>query len=60
MRDGGQKTMVKSNTSADISMNGKKLEEVTILGATLSKDGTSTAEVQMRISVSPARIYSKC
>ncbi|KAH3707152.1 hypothetical protein DPMN_066549 [Dreissena polymorpha] len=36
------------NTSTDITMNGKKLEEVTsskCLDATLSKDGTRTAEV---------------
>ncbi|KAH3727088.1 hypothetical protein DPMN_053015 [Dreissena polymorpha] len=37
-----------NNTNANIAMNGKKLEEVTTfkyLGATLSKDGTRTAEV---------------
>ena len=36
-----------TNNSADISMNGRKLEEVTsvkYLGATLCKDGTSSAE----------------
>jgi exonuclease III len=49
------KTMVNStnDTSADITMNGEKLEEVSkfkYLGATLSKDGTSTAEVRIRIA----------
>ena len=44
-----------NNISADISVNGQKLEEVTsfkYLGAALSKDGTCSAEV--RISA-PAR-----
>jgi hypothetical protein len=49
------KVMVNSSndTKADITMNGEKLEEVTnfkYLGATLSKDGTSTAEVHIRIA----------
>ncbi|KAH3847677.1 hypothetical protein DPMN_090008 [Dreissena polymorpha] len=37
-----------TNTSADITMNNEKLEEVTcfkILGLTLSKDGTRSTEV---------------
>ena len=37
-----------NNISADISMNGQKLEEVTsfkYLGATLCKDGTCSAEL---------------
>ena len=39
--------------SADISMNGQKLEEVTsfkYLGATLCKDGACSAEVRIRIA----------
>ena len=47
------KIMTKSmNISADISMNGQKLEEVTsfkYLGATLCKDGTCSAEVRNRV-----------
>ena len=42
-----------NNTSADISMKSQKLEEVTgfkYLGATLCKDGTSSAEVCIRIA----------
>ena len=42
-----------NNTSAGISMNGQKLEEVTAfkyLGATLCKDGTCTTEVCSRIA----------
>ena len=42
-----------NNISADISMNGQKLEEVTsfqYLGATLYKDGTCSAEVRIRIA----------
>ena len=42
-----------NNVSADISMNGQKLEEVTsfkYLGATLCKDGTCSAEVRIRIA----------
>ncbi|KAH3781143.1 hypothetical protein DPMN_158968 [Dreissena polymorpha] len=42
-----------TNTSADISMNGEKLEEVTsfkYFGATLSNNDTSTVEVQNRFS----------
>ncbi|XP_052284347.1 uncharacterized protein LOC127880876 [Dreissena polymorpha] len=43
-----------TNTSADINMNGEKLEVLTTfiyVGATLSNDGTSTAEVQIRIAL---------
>ena len=42
-----------NNISADLSMNGYKLEEVTsfkYLGATLCKDGTCSAEVQIGIA----------
>ena len=42
-----------NNISADISMNGNKLEEVTsvkYLGAILYKDGTCSAEVHIRIA----------
>ena len=42
-----------NNISADISMNGQKLEEVTsfkFLGATLCKDGTCSAEVRIRFA----------
>ena len=42
-----------NNISADISMNGQKLEEVTsfkYLGATLCEDGTWSAEVRIRIA----------
>ena len=53
------KIMVNSttNTSADITMNGEKLEEVTSfnnLRATLSKDCTCTAEVQVSNAISTA------
>ena len=49
------KIMINStnNIGADISMNGQKLEEVTsfkYLGPTLCKDGTSSAEVRIRIA----------
>ena len=49
------KTMTnsKTNVSADISMNCQKLEEVTsfkYLGAIPCKDGTSSAEVCIRIA----------
>ena len=54
------KIMTKSmNISADISMNGQKLEEVTsfkYLGATLCKDGTCSAEVLIRIAIAMARL----
>ena len=46
-----------NNISADISMNGEKLEGVTIfkyLGATLCKDGISSAEVSSRLTSSMA------
>jgi len=42
-----------NNINAGISMNGQKLVEVTsfnYLGATLSKDGTCSAEVRIRIA----------
>ena len=42
-----------NNISADISMNGQNLEEVTsfkYLGGTLWRDGTCTAEVRIRIA----------
>ena len=48
-----------TNTSADTTMNGEKLEEVTrvkYLGATMSKDCTSTAEVRMRIVMATVAI----
>ena len=47
----------KTNTSVDITMNGEKLKEATsfkYLGATMSKDGTSTAEVRIRIALATA------
>ncbi|KAH3888988.1 hypothetical protein DPMN_013034 [Dreissena polymorpha] len=46
-----------TNTSATNAMNSRKLEEVTsfkYLGATLFKDGTSTAEVRIRQAVPSA------
>ena len=48
-----------STISADINMNGQKLEEVTsfkYLGATLYKDGTCSAEVRIRIASAMARL----
>ena len=48
-----------TNNSANISMNGRKLEEVTsvkYLGATLCKDGTCSAEVYIRIASAMARL----
>ena len=53
------KVMVNSTTniSANITMNGDPLEEVTsfkYLGATLSKDGTCTAEIRIRINSATA------
>ena len=42
-----------NNISADISMNGEKLEEVIsfkYLGTILCKDGTYSAEVRIRIA----------
>ena len=42
-----------NNISADISMNGQKLEDVTsfkYMRATLCKDGTCAAEVRIRIA----------
>ena len=41
-----------NNISANITMNGQRLEEVTIfkyLRATLCKDGTCSAEIHIRI-----------
>ncbi|KAH3876233.1 hypothetical protein DPMN_000070 [Dreissena polymorpha] len=46
-----------TNTSEDITMKREKLEEVTSFKyfcATLSKDGTSTAEVRIRITMATA------
>ncbi|KAH3838195.1 hypothetical protein DPMN_111603 [Dreissena polymorpha] len=46
-----------TNTSAYIHMNGENLEEVTsfkFLGATLSKDSTSTAKVRIKIAIATA------
>ena len=46
-----------NNISADISMNGQMLEEMTRLkypGATLCKDGTCSAEVRIRITTAMA------
>ncbi|KAH3877337.1 hypothetical protein DPMN_001200 [Dreissena polymorpha] len=43
-----------TNTNIDITMKGEMLEEVAsfkYLGATLSKDGNSNAEVQMNIAM---------
>ena len=55
IRQRSGKTMTNSTNSisADISMNGQKLEEVTsfkYLGATLCKDGTCSAEICIRIA----------
>ena len=55
------KIMINSmnNISADISMNGQKLEEMTSfknLGATLCKDGTCSAKVCIRISSATATV----
>ena len=44
-------------TTADIIMNGERLEEVNsfkYLGATLTKDGSSTAEIRIRIATATA------
>ena len=46
-------TNSRNNISADISLNGQKLMEVTsfmYLGATLCKDGTCSAELDFRIA----------
>ena len=58
---GRSKIMTNSmnNTSADISMNGQKLEEVTsfkYLGATLCKDGKCSAQICIRIASAMARL----
>ena len=48
-----EKSKIMNKISADISMIGQKLEEVTsfkYLGATLCKDGTCSAEVCIRIA----------
>ena len=42
-----------NNISADVSVNGQKLEEVTsfkYLGVTLCKDSTCSAEIRIRIA----------
>ncbi|KAH3815237.1 hypothetical protein DPMN_143759 [Dreissena polymorpha] len=47
----------RTNISADITMNGEKLEEVTsfkYFGMTLLKDGSSTADVRIRNAISTA------
>ena len=57
---GKSKVMVNSmnsDTHAIITMEGEQLEEVQnfkYLGATLSKDGTSTAEIRSRIAIATA------
>ena len=46
-------TNIANNSSADISMNGQKLEEMSsfkYLGATLYKDGTCSAEIRIGIA----------
>ena len=53
------KVMVNSgdNTTVQISMNGQQLEEVMAfkgLGATLTKDGRSTAEIKIRLVIATA------
>ena len=48
-----------NNISADISMCGQKLEELTsfkYLGATLYKDGTCSAEISIRVATAVAVI----
>ena len=48
-----------NNISADISMNDRKLDEMTslkYLGATLCKDGTCSAEVHIRIASTMVRL----
>ena len=57
------KIMINSttNTTANITMNGETLEEVTnfkYLGATLSSDGTCTAEIRIRIATATAAMAS--
>ena len=50
-------TVSKNNISADISMNGRKLEEITsfkTLGAHLSKDGTHSTEIRIRVTLAMA------
>ena len=45
------------NTTVQISMNGQQLEEVMAfkyLGATLTKDGRSTAEIKIRLAIATA------
>ena len=53
------KVMVNSgdNTTVQISMNGQQLEELMAfkyLGATLTKDGRSTAEIKIRLAIATA------
>ena len=48
-----KKSKLMTNSHADISMNGQKLEDLTtfkFLGATMCKDGTCSAEVRTRIT----------
>ena len=45
------------NTTVQISMNGQQLEEVMAfkyIGATLTKDGRSTAEIKIRLAIATA------
>ena len=54
-----EKSKIMNKISADISMIGQKLEEVTsfkYLGATLCKDGTCSAEVCIRIASAIAAV----
>ena len=55
------KVMVNSgdNTTVQITMNGQQLEEVVAfkyLGATLTKDGLSTAEIKIRLAIATASV----
>ena len=59
--DEKSKVMVNSanNTSAQIFMNGKQLEEVDAfkyLGATLTKDGKSATEIKIRLGVATSAL----
>ena len=47
-----KKSKLMTNSHADISMNGQKLEDLTtfkFLGATMCKDGTCSAEIRIGI-----------
>ncbi|KAH3877269.1 hypothetical protein DPMN_001132 [Dreissena polymorpha] len=61
-----EKSKIKVNStitiSADITVNGEKLKNVTCfkyLGANLSKDGTSTAEVRIELPLRPQRLQDR-